>query len=93
MVCGLIMSNQLTGFTSETLYRVANYVRDNYGPINITCDDYDELYELMLHDKKNLGDTINFTLMKATGNVELNHTASKEEIGSVLDIFRDLMGI
>lgn len=93
LVCELIMSNQLTGFTSETLYRVANYVRDNYGPINITCDDYDELYELMLHDKKNLGDTINFTLMKATGNVELNHTASKEEIGSVLDIFRDLMGI
>lgn len=93
LVCELIMSNQLTGFNSETLYEVARFVRDNYGAINITCDDYDELFELMRHDKKNLGDNINFTLMKSIGNVELNHTASKEEIGSVLDIFRDLMGI
>lgn len=93
LVCELIMSHQLTGLSSDILYKVADYVRENYGPINITCDDYDELYELMLHDKKNHGGTINFTLMKSIGDVALNQTASNEQIGTVLDIFRDLMGV
>lgn len=93
LVCELIMSHQLTGFRSEILYKVADYVRENYGPIYFTCDDYDDLFALMLHDKKNLGQTINFSLMKDFGDVALNQTATKEQIGSVLDIFRDLMGI
>lgn len=93
LVCELIMSHQQTDFNSEILYKVANFVRDNYGPLYFTCDDYDELIELMLHDKKNTGSTINFTLLKGIGDIALNQTASKEQIGSVLDIYRDLMGI
>ena len=93
LVCELIMSQQQTGLNSEILYKVANFVKENYGPIMFTCDDYDDLFELMKHDKKNHGETINFTLMKHIGDVALNHTANKEQIGVVLDIFRDLMGI
>lgn len=93
LVCELIMSHLLTGFDKEIMYRVAAYVKENYGVLNFTCDDYDDFFELMKHDKKNTGDTINFTLMKSIGNVALNQTASKEEIGTVLDLYRDLMGI
>lgn len=92
-VCELIMSQQQVGFPSNTLYDIANYVRDNFGILPITCDDYDSLYELMTHDKKNLGSEINFTLMRNVGDVALNHTANREQIGATLDIFRDLMGI
>lgn len=93
LVCELIMSHQQTGFSSDILYQVANFVKDNYGPLYFTCDDYDDLFELMLHDKKNNGTTINFTLLKGIGDIALNQTASKEQIGTVLDIYRDLMGI
>lgn len=93
LVCELIMSQQQVGFPSAILYEIAQFVRDNYGAPNITCDDYDELFELMKHDKKNLGDEINFTLMNHVGDPALNHSADKEQIGAVLDIFRDLMGI
>lgn len=93
LVCELIMSQQQTGLNSEILYKVAIFVKENYGPIMFTCDDYDDLFELMKHDKKNHGETINFTLMKHIGDVALNQTANKEQIGVVLDIFRDLMGI
>jgi 3-dehydroquinate synthase len=93
MVCELVMSQQLCGFPSQTLYNIARYVRDNYGPLQITCDDYDALYELMKHDKKNEAGDINFTLMHNVGDVALNHTADKEQIGVALDLYRDLMGI
>lgn len=93
LVCELILSHQHCKFDSSILYQVSNFVRDNYGPIYITCDDYDELYELMKHDKKNQGGVVNFTLMKGIGDIALNQTATKEQVGTVLDIFRDLMGI
>lgn len=93
LVCELIMSNQQVGFPSATLYAIANYVKENYGPLCFTCDDYPALYELMTHDKKNEGTEINFTLMRNVGDAALNHTANKEQICATLDIYRDLMGI
>ena len=93
IVCELIMSQQQVGFPSATLYEIANYVKENYGSLHITCDDYPALYELMTHDKKNEGGQINFTLMRNVGDVALNHTANKEQISVALDIYRDLMGI
>lgn len=93
LVCELIMSHQQVGFPSQTLYTIAQFIKDNFGPLYFTCDDYNALYELMTHDKKNEGGEINFTLMKNVGDVALNHTANKEQIGATLDIYRDLMGI
>jgi 3-dehydroquinate synthase len=93
LVCELIMSQQLCGFPTQVLYEVANYVRDNYGAPDITCEDYPILYEYMTHDKKNEAGDINFSLMHHIGNVALNHTANREQIGTCLDLFRDLMGI
>ena len=93
LVCELIMSHRQVGFPSATLYEITDFVRQNYGPLHITCDDYPALYELMTHDKKNEGDEINFTLMNSVGNAALNHTANKEQIYVTLDIYRDLMGI
>lgn len=93
LVCELIMSHLHLNFDKETMYKVASFVKENYGPLHFTCDDYDDFFELMKHDKKNHGDTINFTLMKHIGDIALNQTATREEIGTVLDIYRDLMGI
>lgn len=93
LVCELIMSQQQVGFPSNVLYEIAAYIKENYGPLHITCDDYDALIDLMKHDKKNEGDEINFTLMSQIGVPSLNHSANKEQIGATLDIYRDLMGI
>lgn len=92
-VCELIMSQQQVGFPSTVLYQIADYVKQNYGPIHITCDDYPALCELMTHDKKNEGGIINFTLMRNIGDIALNQSATMEQIEVTLDIFRDLMGI
>ena len=43
----------------------------------------------MTHDKKNVGDTINFTLLGGIGDIIINQTASKEEICEALDFYRE----
>ncbi len=93
LVCELVMSNQQVGFPSQILYDIARYVKENYGPLVFTCNDYPALYELMTHDKKNEGDEIMFTLLHNVGDAALNYTASKDQIFATLDIYRDLMGI
>lgn len=94
LVVECVLSNMLEGFSSETLHNLADYVKHEYGAFDITCDDYPALLEFMAQDKKNiLPDQINFTLLKAPGDIVLDVTPSKDQITAALDIYRDLMGL
>lgn len=93
LVAELVLSRMLLGFPSDVLYRVADFVRRNYGGAGISCDDYPRLLELMRHDKKNASpDAINFTLLEAPGAPRIDCTACDDDIMAALDIFRDLTG-
>ncbi len=92
LVVELILSHMLLGFPAGTLHQLAAYVKDHYGYFQIECKDYQRLLELMRHDKKN--DTqqdINFTLLRDTGRIEINQTASEDDIKAALDIYRDML--
>jgi 3-dehydroquinate synthase len=43
----------------------------------------------MTHDKKNIGSTINFTLLGGIGDIIINQTATREEILEALDFYRE----
>lgn len=89
----MILSNMLVGFPSADLYPMATFLRENYPPISLTCEDYPALIDLMKHDKKNkTAGQINFTLLKAIGTPVLDQTATPEQITTALDIYRDLLG-
>lgn len=89
-VVELVLSHMKAGFPSSELQRFARYVYDNYGSMHVTCDDYPEILELMHHDKKNISNKINFTLLSGIGEIMIDRTATEEEIKTALDIFRDL---
>lgn len=94
LVAECILSSMLQGFDSKLLHTFAEYIRDIYGVFTITCDDYSALIELMRQDKKNLNaDAINFTLLRAPGDIVTDVTIDPETIESALDIYRDLMSI
>ena len=71
------------------MYQLNQFIRENYGTLPITCHDYDALIQLMKHDKKNVGDTINFTLLENIGKVKTDQTATVEEIKEALDFLRE----
>lgn len=90
MVCELYLSARKAGFPTEKLHATVRYIIEHYGKMQITCNDYDELIELMTHDKKNTADTINFTLLAEIGDIRINQTATKEEIAEALDYYREI---
>ena len=89
LVCELYLSLIRFDFDKNTLLRIARFVKDNYGTYSFDCKHYPRLYELMLHDKKNEYALINFTLLKAVGEIEINQTASQKEIDECLDFLRE----
>ena len=89
LVCELYLSCAKTGFPVDRMRQVVRFINENYGKLPVTCDDYPTLLELMTHDKKNVGDTINFTLLGGVGDIRINQTATKEEICEALDFYRE----
>ena len=94
LVVAAVLSHMRLGFPGDEVHRLAVYVRENYGAFAITCDEYPKLLEIMSHDKKNITpDKINFTLMRAVGEVVIDCPVETKDITAALDIYRDLQGI
>ena len=89
LVVELYLSAIKTGFPSDKMHQTARFILDHYGKMNITCDDYPTLLELMTHDKKNVAGIINFTLLGGVGDILIDQTATKEEIYEALDFYRE----
>ena len=89
LISELYMSARKTAFPTDRMHQTVRFIRENYGTLNITCDDYPTLIELMHHDKKNTAGIINFTLLGNVGDIRINQTATEEEIKEALDFFRE----
>ena len=89
IICELYLSCILTGFPKDKLHTTAKFIREYYGIPRITCEDYPALLEFMTHDKKNIGGTINFTLLEDVGKIRVNQTCSPEVIKESLDFLRE----
>ena len=87
LICELYLSCAKTGFPTSKMRQCVQFIRENYGTLPVSCDDYPTLLELMSHDKKNTSGTINFTLLADVGDIKINQTASKEEIYEAFDFF------
>lgn len=88
MVVAAYLSVVLTGFPKEELTKLRHFVRENYGELPFDCSHYERLYELMKGDKKNWGDRINFTLLKAVGEPVADVSVEKELIFEAIDFLR-----
>lgn len=89
LVCELYLSFLRLGFSKEILMKVASYIKEHYGKINIDCNQYDRIYDLMQHDKKNDSGIVNFTLLQAVGDIKIDQTASRTEVEEALDFLRE----
>ena len=85
----LYLSAVKCGFPQDKLRQTVNFIREHYGRMAISCDDYPALLELMTHDKKNTSGQINFTLLGGIGDIRINQTATEEDIKEALDFYRE----
>lgn len=93
LVCELYLSVKKCYFPKEIFQKVVYFIKEKYGQFYLECDDYEALYELMTHDKKNASaDKINFTLLNDVGSVVFNQSATKEEIFESIDFLRESTG-
>ncbi len=89
LVCELYLSVKRFYFPRDIFYELQSFVRDHYGRFPLDCRDYDRLYELMTHDKKNTAGVVNFTLLGDVGDIRINQIAAKEEVFDMLDYYRE----
>jgi len=94
IICELYLSRVKCGFPKDKLWQTLSFIKENYGLFYFGCDEYEDLYKLMTHDKKNeSADRINFTLLEDVGKLALNQTATKEEIFESIDFLRESVGV
>lgn len=93
IVCELYLSHVKTGFSYDKMRQTVQFIKDNYNAFYIDCNNYDDLFALMLHDKKNISGIINFTLLEDIGKISINQTADQKQIFEMLDFYRECMGI
>lgn len=89
IVCELFISCAEAGFPEEVMRQTVGFIRETYGVPNITCKDYDRLYALMLHDKKNVGNDIRFTLLSDIGTLRLDSLVPQSLVFESFDFLRE----
>lgn len=88
LLCELYLSHLKLNFPKEELLRLKYLIKEYYGTYEFHYQQYEMLFELMTHDKKNESKEINFTLLADVGDIRINQTATKEEIFECFDWFR-----
>ncbi len=90
MVAELFLSVNKCRYPENKYTKVSRWLNKLYGKFEINGIDFERLYELMIHDKKNESGRINFTLLSDEGQVEINQNCEKQLIFEALDHFRNI---
>ena len=90
MIAELYLSVKKCGLEINKLNDISAWFLSKYGKFEIQESDFEALYQLMTHDKKNEGKRINFTLIPEIGKVEINVDCNKELIIEALEYYRSL---
>ncbi len=93
IIVELYLSHKICNFPKDKLQKTVRFIQQNYGAFPLSCDDYETIYDIAMHDKKNVGNVINFTLLSEIGNVQIDQTADKDLFFEALDFYRDSVGL
>jgi 3-dehydroquinate synthase len=85
MIAELYLSKEVCGISNHQVEETIEWINRLYGKFKIDVSDYEALFKLMLHDKKNESNRINFTLLNDVGQVVINQDCGKDLIYRALD--------
>jgi 3-dehydroquinate synthase len=84
IIAELRLAEKKLKFPSSVQEKVERYITEMYGRHPFNKSDFEDLYALMKHDKKNKGERINFTLLAGVGKPVIDVDCSREEIFRVM---------
>jgi 3-dehydroquinate synthase len=90
MIAELYLSVKNCGFRETDCGELTQWLLNIYGKFGIGENDFERLFELMTHDKKNESGRINFTLLAEPGKMKINQNCEKELIFETLKYFSEL---
>ena len=90
MVVELYLSVKMCNFPQNRANEISKWIEELYGKFEIHESDYETLYQLMTHDKKNESGRINFTLLPKTGEIAINQNCDKALIFEALAYYKKL---
>ena len=91
IVAELYLSVAKLNLPQPTLTQIVAFMREHYGKPVCPCKDYNQLLDLMRHDKKNTTQgEINFSLLRQVGNCRINQHCTDSEILEALDFLFNL---
>jgi len=83
----LFLSVKKMGFPEKEFHKLIQWIKKIYGKFEIEEIDFEKLYTLMAHDKKNVEGQIHFTLIPEPGKVAIDQVCSKTEILDALTYY------
>lgn len=89
LVCELYLSHTCCGFPADTMRQTIRFIGEYYPPFVFDCDDYETLYQRMMHDKKNENGQILFALLADIGEVRIDRTVEKDTVFESFDFYRE----
>lgn len=89
LVVELYLSVELRKFPVDRMRQTVQFIFQHFGRFDFTCGQYAELYDYMLHDKKNSGGVINFTLLEDVGRISLDCQADQCLLFEAFDFLRE----
>jgi 3-dehydroquinate synthase len=90
MIAELFLSAEICGFPASEMNELARWLIQLYGKFKIDDSQFEALFELMTHDKKNESGRINFTLLPETGKIAIDQHCEKALIFEALNYYRNL---
>ena len=78
IITELYISHKKFNFPAEDLKSVKNHLDKYFGIVSFSDSDVDQIYELMVYDKKNSGNKINFVLLKKIGDPIIDQFVDKD---------------
>ncbi len=90
MICEIYLSHKISKFPVNKIDEIVSYIFNNYKKLELKEKDFENILNLIAHDKKNEGLNLNFTLLQDIGKVKINQNCKKEDIIETLKWYSNL---
>ncbi|RYZ94600.1 MAG: 3-dehydroquinate synthase [Sphingobacteriaceae bacterium] len=87
MICEAWLAHKRTGLSAEELEEIRFVLSSLYQHYSLNSSIYEEVYDIMLKDKKNIDGKINCTLLNRIGHFTIDNICTKEEVFEALDFY------